>query len=123
MPQLRFHLMVVLLVGTTYFGPLLEQVPDNADRPFQTWKQTLPYRRGVVIWLRSTGPDTLHIKRVTVSQCLNIGAGCGETELNLWVAPGDSVSVLTIRPRLWDDRYVYQLAWDWEVRSVAPPVQ
>jgi hypothetical protein len=99
---------------------LRAQLPaDTTARPFETWTRTLPYRRGVVVWVRNTSADTLLLQRVHVTRCLNVGAGCGTAQLDLLLPPNDSLPALTIRPRLWDDRYVYQLSWEWLVRGSA----
>ena len=118
-PSIRFA--VALFGWGAMAGALHGQAPDSSAPPFRTWAQALPYHRGVVVWLQNTGADTLHVTRVTASNCQNIGAGCGVTELGLEVAPRDSVAALTVRPRLWDDRYGYQLSWDWEIRRVTTP--
>ena len=106
-----------LLFGLVTVIPASLSAQASADaraQPFDTWARTLPYRRGVVIWARNTSQDTVAITQVEVSHCLNIGAGCGLTPLTVVLAPGDSSPTVTIRPRLWDDRYVYQLSWDWQ---------
>ena len=113
----------ILLQGLAAPVPasLTAQGSTDGAQPFHTWPVTLPYRRGVVIWARNTSQDTVSITQVEVSRCLNIGAGCGLTRLTVVLAPGDSSSTVTIRPRLWDDRYVYQLSWGWQVRSGPAP--
>jgi len=103
-------------------GTLLAQdVLEAGGQPFETWTAALPYRRGVVIWARNTSPDTVVITQVQVTHCLNIGAGCGVTHLNVALNPGDSGRTITIRPRLWDDRYVYQLSWQWTIAERPSP--
>ncbi len=96
---------------------------DTALRHFKTWYQALPSRGGQVVWIQNISSDTISLTRVHVSRCLNIGVGCGTTELSLVLSPNDSLPALTIRPRLWDDRYGYQLSWEWTIRESASSQQ
>lgn len=109
---------VILSMGLT----LPSRVPaqdstSHADRPFETWTMVLPYRRGVTIWARNQTTDTVAITRVTLSACFNISNACGPTDLDLKLGPEDSAEVMTLRPKVWDDRYAYQVAWEWSFPS------
>ena len=104
-PSIRFT--VALLGWGPMAGALHAQTPDSSARPFHTAVPgTFPIAAGAVVRLQTTGTTRSTSRCVTASNCQNIGAGCGVTELGLEkVAPRDSVAALTIRPRLWDDRY------------------
>jgi hypothetical protein len=118
--MMRFLSLHVLLALVVPGASLAGQTLSPGERPFATWTDTLPYRRGLVVWVRNTSSDTLTTVRVTVDRCLNIGAGCATHAVPTPLAPHDSAPIVTIRPRTWDDRYVYALSWEWEARSYPP---
>jgi hypothetical protein len=86
----------------------------SVDLPFETWTVLLPYRRGVTIWARNADADTVALTRATLSACSNISNACGPKDLDLVLGPGDSAEVMTLRPKVWDDQYSYQVAWEWK---------
>ncbi len=113
--------LALLLSVTASPRALPAQAAADTTPILRSWRRTPPYRRGVVIWVANQGQESVRIRAVTVNRCLNIGAGCGTTPLSLLLAPGDSATALIIRPRLWGDRYVYTLSWEWETGAAAAP--
>lgn len=96
-------------------------LPASSERPFDTWALLLPYRAGVEIWVRNPTADSVFVTRITLAGCLNLATICGPTDLHLVLGHNDSAATIILRPRIWDQRYEYRVAWEWSLPAEYHP--
>ena len=88
--------------------------------PLRTWQVVLPLRRGIALWAHNETADSIAVPSVEVRDCVNIDTGCGRTLTDAILAPGDSLLLVTVRPRQWNAKYRFRWTHDWLPVGEAP---
>ncbi len=102
---------VVLLLAVAGGRSGFTQEP--AASPLVTSEDILPARRGVILRVRNTSPDTVWVDSLHVIGCVNVRKGCGTRALALLIPPGASLEIARLEPARSEDRFGYQWFLDW----------
>lgn len=108
--------------GLAASGDAPETVPGTpatdvpGEAPIRVVQRDLPGAAGRTISALNAGNTTVTITALRLRSCSNMATRCGKHPLQLDVAPGQTVELMSIRPLRLGEAYSFRVSLDWRAQ-------